>query len=112
MKDICIDSKAVPYYKSALAEAQSVSKFLTNARLLHSRLVELAAEQGGQKLRAFALSVITRWGTQFYVVDALLENRQFIEQLAERYRGRFRRTKTAHVGSGSAVLSLIEDPQF
>ncbi|TIA76942.1 hypothetical protein D6C76_05236 [Aureobasidium pullulans] len=109
IKDVFMDGKvikAIPFYKEGMARAQAVSKVFRGANRLHSLLVDIAAEDGA-KLRAFALSVITRWGTQFYVVDALIENKPLLEVLARRYPDVFETTE-----AGAEALRCIEDPRF
>lgn len=109
IKDVFVDRRnlrAIPFYKIGMARAQALSKVFRGANKLHSLLVDIAAEDGS-RLRAFALSVITRWGTQFYVVDALIENRPLLEILARRHVDVFRETD-----SGIAALAMIESPHF
>ena len=65
IKDLCHGSRSdgsIAYYKTTLVEANMVSSYLRAANKLHALLVERAAKDS-QKLRAFALAVVTRWGT-------------------------------------------------
>ena len=65
IKDLYHGSRSdgsIAYYKTTLVEANMVSSYLRAANKLYALLVERAAKDS-QKLRAFALAVVTRWGT-------------------------------------------------
>ncbi|THY01019.1 hypothetical protein D6D01_10392 [Aureobasidium pullulans] len=107
IKDLCHGSKSdgfITYYKKTLTEANLMSGFLRAANKLHALLVERAGEDS-RKLRAFALAVITRWGTQFSVVDALIENKQLLQSVSGQFA--FFNSET-----GQKVLNLITNEDF
>ncbi|THV67714.1 hypothetical protein D6D28_07277 [Aureobasidium pullulans] len=107
IKDSCHGSRSdgsIVYYKTTLVEANMVSSYLRAANKLHALLVERAAEDS-QKLRAFALAVVTRWGTQYSVVDALIENKALLQSVSGQLA--FFTSET-----GQRVLNLINDEGF
>ncbi|CAD0083660.1 unnamed protein product [Aureobasidium vineae] len=107
VKVLCHGSKslsAITYYKVTLVEANLMSSFLRSATKLYALLVERAAEDD-KKLRALVLAVVTRWGTQVNVVDALIENKAQLQSVTGQ-RAFF------NSESGRKVLSLIDDESF
>lgn len=81
-----------------------MSSYSRAANKLHALLVERAAKDS-QKHRAFALAVVTRWGTQYSVVNALIENKALLQSVSGQLA--FFTSET-----GQRVLNLINDKRF
>lgn len=71
-------------FKDLLEKAQTVAKAFKNAPLQYARLRQLQVEIYGQN-RSLCLSVITRWGTQFRLVESLLRSKDALRRYAIAY---------------------------
>jgi hypothetical protein len=74
----------LPYFESILEHAQAVVKVFKNAPLQYARLRECQLLKYNEK-RALCLSVITRWGTQFRLVNSLLNNKEALREYIFKY---------------------------
>jgi len=64
----------IPEFKELLQKAQTIAKAFKNASLQYAHLRQLQVEIYGQK-RSLCLSVITRWGPQYHLVESLLKSK-------------------------------------
>src|SRR5579859_4274436 len=71
----------IPQFKELLEKAQTIAKAFKNASLQYARLRQLQVEIYGQK-RSLCLSVITRWGTQYHLVESLLKSKDALRRYA------------------------------
>jgi Protein of unknown function (DUF 659)/hAT family C-terminal dimerisation region len=67
-----------------LQEGQCLAKSFRNAPLQYARLREFQKEVYG-KHQSLILSVITRWGTQYFLVQSLLDNKDAIKRYADEF---------------------------
>lgn len=79
IKDI-VDSGTngpVEHYKVLLNQAQQISLQVRHSPKSYAHIKEvIRASKSQVGLRKFVVAVITRWGSQYAVVDALIENRR------------------------------------
>jgi len=71
-------------FEVLMDKAQGVAKAFKNATLQYSRLREFQMEIYGEH-HALVLSVITRWGTQYRLVNGLLRSKEALKAYALRY---------------------------
>src|SRR5579859_5673762 len=83
----------IPEFKELLEKAQTIAKAFKNASLQYACLRQLQVEIYGQK-RSLCLSAITRWGTQYRLVESLLKSKDALCRYA-----------IAHEASDLAVYS-------
>jgi hypothetical protein len=74
----------VPGFDEALKEAQAVAKAFVVSKLQLARLREYQMKHYNEE-RAFCLSVITRWGTQFRLLQSVLRNKDALRNYAREY---------------------------
>lgn len=75
-----ISKTPVKYYQDTLAEAQFISTMMRASSKAYAHVKAAIKDSGiALGLRKFAISVITRWGSQFAVIDAILANRMALE---------------------------------
>lgn len=113
LKDICSiqDSPhAVQYYGQTLAEATFLSSLLRRTKLSLAIIRRIAAEQE-LSFRAFATAAITRWGSHYAVVNALVESRNLLWYA----RSDSRLLKTlggSYIRGGDRAMKLLYDGEF
>ena len=115
VKDIVDSSTSISLYKNTLAEAQFLSGLLRRSNKTIGYLKNLIQQHRGDRriprLRVFAVSIITRWGSQYRVVDSLVENRVVLLEGVTR-GGLFRDSYGRLSKDGTKAVNLIEDKSF
>lgn len=73
------DLLQLPCFQTILDRAQAIVKAFRNAPLQYSRLRTYQLLKYGER-RALCLSVITRWGTQFQLVESVINNKAALRE--------------------------------
>lgn len=79
IRDLCLS----PWFKPILKSAQSIARGFHQAKKQYAILREIQQDIY-QSQRALILSVLTRWGTQYYLCKSLLDNREALRVWALR----------------------------
>ena len=79
------DLLKLPDFNDTIQKAQCIVKSFRHAPLQYARLREFQIEYYG-KQQSLILSVITRWGTQYRLVQSLLKSKDAIKRYALEYR--------------------------
>src|SRR5438552_10256441 len=74
----------IPVFKATLEQAQAVVKAFKNAPLQLSFLREYQVQHYQQPV-ALILSVITRWGTQYRLVNSLIKSKDALQYYAVKH---------------------------
>lgn len=108
VKDI-LGLQGIEYYTSTLANAVFLSNTLRKSKLSLA-IVRRTAEEQGLPFRAFATAAITRWGSHFAVLNALVESREAL--IRSRIDPRLFKSGSGFVTGGERALNLCTDYGF
>jgi Protein of unknown function (DUF 659)/hAT family C-terminal dimerisation region len=78
------DLLKIPRFKDVLHKAQTIVKAFKKAPLQYARLREIQIQAYSQP-RSLVLSVITRWGTQYRLLDSVFNNKDALRRYAVTY---------------------------
>jgi hypothetical protein len=105
MKDILHQSGRVSYYSSILTDAVFVSNTLRKSKLSLAIIKRIAREKQ-LPFRAFAVAAITRWGSHYAVLNALVESRELLLQASMNKR-LFRNNNGSWITGGERAAALL-----
>jgi hypothetical protein len=78
------DLLSIPRLQTILNKAQAIVKAFRKAPLQYARLREIQLEIYNEH-RSLILSVITRWGTQFRLVNSVIKSKEALRRYVEKY---------------------------
>jgi Protein of unknown function (DUF 659) len=96
------DIFAIPRMKEILQKAQTIVKAFRKAPLQYARLREHQMEIYNQHY-ALILSIITRWGTQFRLIDSVIRSKTALRRYTETYTEK---------DLGNNAFDIITDSNF
>jgi len=76
------DILELPIFKETLLKAQKIVKAFRHSLLQYARLRDLQLQYGTKRHQSLILSVITRWGTQFRLIQSVLNSKDALKRYA------------------------------
>jgi hypothetical protein len=95
----------VAYYNSTLADAVFVSNTLRKSKLSLA-IIKRVAQERRLPFRAFAVAAITRWGSHYTVLSALVESRELLLQASMKKR-LFKNNNGSWITGGERAAALL-----
>ena len=101
------DLLEIPIFKDTLQKAQKLVKAFRHSLLQYARLRDFQLQYGTKKHQSLILSVITRWGTQFRLLQSVLNSKDALKRYAHEFGDLPAKTRL-----NQASIDTLRDPQF
>ena len=101
------DLLEIPVFKDTLQKAQQVVKAFRHSLLQYARLRDFQLQYGAKRHQSLILSVITRWGTQFRLIQSVLNSKDALKRYAHEFGDLPARKRL-----NQASIDILRDPSF
>jgi len=101
------DLLQIPLFQDTLHKAQTIVKAFRCSLLQYARLRKFQLHYGDKRYKSLILSVITRWGTQFWLIQSVLNSKDALKRYAHDF-GDLAPKKRVN----QASIDILRDPQF
>jgi len=79
------DLLQIPLFQDTLQKAQKIVKAFRHSLLQYARLREFQLQYGDKRHKSLILSVITRWGTQFRLIQSVINSKDALKRYAHEF---------------------------
>ena len=101
------DLLQIPLFQDILQKAQKIVKAFRHSLLQYARLREFQLQYGDKRYKSLILSVITRWGTQFRLIQSVINSKDALKRYAHEFGDRPPKKRL-----NQAAIDILRDPQF